>query len=755
MPDLAPAHTFFVKRRALGAKVRKEPEVYDILRHNILIRTASRLGFIWPAFSLTFFVLTIFIFGALAPLAAQSNPVPLITPPLLPTAVAPGSSGFTLTVNGTGFAAGSVVTWNGSSRATTVVSSSQLTATILASDVASVGTAAISVVSPAPGGGTSNVLFFPINQPTASVSTIETNITVGNYASSIAQGDFNRDGKPDLAVVSIVTYCGYDCEGNGFVNILLGNGDGTFTVGPNIPTQFWATSVTVGDFNRDGKLDLAIAYGDTYEVPTGVAILFGNGDGTFTTGPTTAGTGQTSDSIAAGDFNGDGILDLAMTNECSTPGLSCPSSSVTIFLGNGDGTFTVASAPTVGFAQQVTVGDFNGDGKLDLAVEGGEVSILLGNGDGTFTPGEVLLQASNIRAVSLADFNGDGKLDFAGFINCIVYPCVSGEVVVYTGNGDGTFTAAPSFNTPLGTWTGSVGDFNQDGIVDIAVDAISSGGDDISFALGKGAAVFTEGAAFPAGPYPTQTAVADFNGDGKLDVATVSVCADGGECYTTYDGLVAILLQTATVALTPGNLSFPTQVIGTTSYYQPVNLNNNGTTPINIENIRTSGSFAQTNSCGTTLASGAACTINVTFTPRTKNTQTGSLVVTEDSPRNSQTISLSGLGTAVSLSPTGLAFGEQAVGTTSPPQTTVLTNVGSGPLNITKIEVTGSAAPAGEFIQTNNCGSSLPAGKSCTIGVVFAPTFASYVRAYLSVATNGGGGTQFVELFGVGKFGQP
>jgi hypothetical protein len=687
--------------------------------------------------------LTLLVISTLA--AAQANPVPLINAPLLPTAVVPGSAGFSLTVNGTGFVPGSVVTWNGSSRTTMLVNSSQLTASILAADVISASTASIAVVSPAPGGGTSNVLFFPINQPTASASTLEADITVGYSPSWMVEGDFNSDGKPDLAVLSQISNCGQQCEGDGFVNILLGNGDGTFTLGPNITTGFWATSMTTGDFNGDGKLDLAIAYGNTFDVPTGVAILFGNGDGTFTTGPTTAGTGQSSDSIAAGDFNGDGILDLAMTNECSEPGLNCPSGSVTIFLGNGDGTFRVASDPAVGGAQRVVVGDFNGDGKLDLAVEGGEVSILLGNGDGTFATGEVLLEASNVRAIALGDFNGDGKLDFAGFINCITSQCLTGEVSIFTGNGDGTFTAGSTFDTPAGTWTGSVGDFNQDGKIDLAILAAPY----LNFAFGNGDGTFTDGASFSSGAGAKLTAVADFNGDGKLDIATLSNC---GLCNINYDGIVAILLQTPTIALTPSTLTFTIQTIGTTSYFQPVNLNNNANTPLNIANIRATGDFAQTNSCGSSLAAGTACTIDVTFTPRAKGTRTGSVIVTDASTGTAQTMSLSGTATAVNLSPTELEFGDQTIRTVSPPQNIVLTNEGQGPLLITQIRINGPQSAAAEFSEVNNCGRGLTGGQSCTITVTFAPTFYGSVAAAVGVSTNGGGGNQSVEIGGRGVY---
>src|ERR1019366_3042856 len=139
-------------------------------------------------------------------LFGQSNPVPFVNQPLVPTTVAPGSSGFTLTVNGTGFVSGSVVNWNGSPRATTFVSASKLKAAIPAADIATNGTATVTVVNPAPGGGTSNRAFVPGSSP-----------ATGDCPSSVAVGDFNGDGILDLAVAN-------DCSNT--ISMLLGDGTG-------------------------------------------------------------------------------------------------------------------------------------------------------------------------------------------------------------------------------------------------------------------------------------------------------------------------------------------------------------------------------------------------------------------------------------------------------------------------------------------------------------------------------------------------
>src|SRR5208337_5171880 len=150
-------------------------------------------------------------------------PVPLINLPLVPDATAPGGTGFTLTVNGTGFVSSSVVNWNGSPRATTFVSSSQLTAKIAASDVATAGTVSVSVVSPAPGGGKSNVVFFPVTPNTGDTALFNqgASLPTGEYANSVAVGDFNGDGNLDFAVASWFS---------GNVYVYLGDGAGNFTL---------------------------------------------------------------------------------------------------------------------------------------------------------------------------------------------------------------------------------------------------------------------------------------------------------------------------------------------------------------------------------------------------------------------------------------------------------------------------------------------------------------------------------------------
>ena len=267
--------------------------------------------------------------------------------------------------------------------------------------------------------------------------------------SSVAVGDFNGDGKTDLAVVNVSSHN---------ASVLLGNGDGTFQSSMILNVGANPRAVAVGDFNGDGKADLAV--GNSFD--NNVSVLLGKGDGTFQAA-VNYGAGTAPQSVAPGDFNGDGKIDLAVANYGPPQG---GGGSVSVLLGNGDGTFQSAVNYTAGFAPfEVTAGDLNGDGKADLAIANSgsnNLSVLLGNGDGTFKAAVNYTVAGSPRSVAVGDFNGDGKADLA-------VASYSGGVTVLSGNGDGTFQSAGNNAAGSAPLAVAVGDFNRDGAADLAV----------------------------------------------------------------------------------------------------------------------------------------------------------------------------------------------------------------------------------------------------------------------------------------------
>ena len=573
-----------------------------------------------------------------------ANPAPLISQPLVPDAVPVGGSDFPLTVNGSGFVSSSVVHWNGTALTTTFVSFDQLTATVPATDISGAGTSSVTVTNPTPGGGTSNVAFFTVTGPTNSVSlALLPPVGVGITPSDTVVGDFNIGGAQDLAIVN----CGdpFPCaDGSaGTVSVLVGNGDGTFR---SISTQSFGQdpiSAAAGDFDRDGKLDLAVAdFCPACETGI-VSILRGNGDGTLSVGhyPDVS-VGANPVAVITADFNGDGNLDLAVANNGSD--------SVSIRLGNGDGSFcsppncppdvTVGSGPTA-----LVTGDFNGDGILDLAVANagdgtqlGTLTILLGNGDGTFNaaPGQPPLGHYPVSLVA-GDF-GSGNLDLA------VSNRMDNTVQILLGNGAGTFQTQNVYSVGSLPARITAGDLNGDNLVDLAVvnsgDGTSNG--TVAILLGEGNGNFrTSPLPPPTGKLPSSLALGDFNGDGRLDLAVAN--AD--------DNTVSVLLQTPIVSTNPSSLDFGSQPINTTSASQPVLVTNTGSASLNISGISIAGTnggdFAEMNDCGTVLSAGASCNVAVTFTPTATGARNATLSISDNAPGSPQTISLTGTGTTL------------------------------------------------------------------------------------------------------------
>ena len=388
---------------------------------------------------------------------------------------------------------------------------------------------------------------FTVSEAVASgILTPATNtpFATGTHPLASATGDFNGDGIPDL-VVTVVSP-------SGFVDVLLGDGTGGFTPSSGSPfaVAVQPQYVAVGDFNGDGKLDLATTSTDA----DNVTVLLGDGTGGFsqaTGSPFTV--GSVPGSVVVADFNDDGIQDLATANTGSN--------NITVLLGNGTGGFSpstgspfAAGSGPVGIA----TADFNGDGIPDLVSANNgdnDITVLLGNGSGGFSAasGSPFAAGSGPLFIVAADFNGDGKPDIA------VGNRSGNTVTVLLGNGSGSFTAATGSpfavgNQPYGL---KAGDFNGDGIPDLAV--ANENDNTITLLLGNGTGGFSAagGSPFAAGSTPTSLAVADFNGDGIEDVAIPDI---NGNNVTVLLGALApttSLLSTTSELVIPVGQSVP------------------------------------------------------------------------------------------------------------------------------------------------------------------------------------------------------
>jgi Peptidase family M23/FG-GAP-like repeat len=343
-------------------------------------------------------------------------------------------------------------------------------------------------------------LSFIADHRATQLAFVRSDFMTGSGPASVATGDFNGDGRLDLATANY---------SDSTVSVLLGTGDGTFLPKVDYQAAIDPWSVTVADLNGDGFADLAIA------TDSKVSILLGLGDGTFASEMDFPTDGRGGDAIVTGDFNHDGSTDLAVADAFT--------SNVSILLGNGDGTF---ASPTLLNASlsvgSIVVRDFNGDGNLDLAFDdpsGQDVSILFGDGTGAFPSGSDF-STSPYSPISLAvaDVNTDGKLDLLANLG--------GILGVLLGNGDGTFGSVQSYGMGSGG-SGSdhnvvVGDFDSDGKLDVALVSSVVPNPVLSVLLGAGDGTFNNQTNFDAPGAPGSTTTGDFNGDGKLDLAVVS-----------------------------------------------------------------------------------------------------------------------------------------------------------------------------------------------------------------------------------------
>ncbi|MGA7342205.1 MAG: Ig-like domain repeat protein [Terracidiphilus sp.] len=368
---------------------------------------------------------------------------------------------------------------------------------------------------------------------------------------SVAVGDLNGDGRPDLVLTK---------KGSGSVTVLLGNGKGGFNAGVDYPAATRAANALLADLNGDGRLEVVV----TDSAAGAIDVLAGNGDGTLGK-PVSYAAIANPVALAAGSFTGNGKLDLAVAGAkglavllndgsghfsaaVSIPLGSLPRSlaaadlrnaghddlalanqdgTVSVLLGDGAGNFHAQSAVSVasGPLSALVSGDFNGDGKRDLAVSAAAsntVTVLLGRGDGSFEPGVAYAVGNGPASLIAANLRGSGVTDLVSVNQA------ANTFSVLAGNGDGTFRPSADFttgNTPLAL---AAGDFNGDGKADLAI--LNSADATISVPLGRGDGTFVAARAYRADLERKAIASGDLNGDGRPDLVVSNFCGSDPSC---------------------------------------------------------------------------------------------------------------------------------------------------------------------------------------------------------------------------------
>jgi FG-GAP-like repeat/FG-GAP repeat len=333
---------------------------------------------------------------------------------------------------------------------------------------------------------------------------------IGTDVYDIGVADFNRDGDVDLAVPTFGPN----------VSVLLGGPGGSFGAPITVPVDegFRTSSLAVGDFNADGDPDLAVtSLSSSEDLPRNVAVLFGQTGAAFST-PTTLAAGDFPIDVAVGDFNRDGDPDLAVANDTSLS-----SGGISIFVGGPSGGFAGPTSLSGGGLNSVVVGDFNADGDQDLAATLDlAVSVFLGDAGATFgtpttTPVLSVEEGFLTPASAVGDFNGDGDPD-------LVVVNSGGGLLVLTGGSAESFSVATELAVSGHPESVAVADFDRDGDPDLA--ATESGGSRAAIFVGGAASSFSGPTSVPLGDFPRPIAVGDFDADGDADIAAANVVSD-------------------------------------------------------------------------------------------------------------------------------------------------------------------------------------------------------------------------------------
>lgn len=579
--------------------------------------------------------------------------------------------------------------------------------------------------------------FNAVNNPSSGTLPTANAFVPGGGCTDIAVGDFNKDGKLDIAT----GLAGVNSAA--LVAVLPGNGDGTFG-----PERLWGTadtpqSIAVGDFNGDGSLDWMASTGQINSANQGsVTIGLGRGDGTFlATESYVAGSGPSW--AAEADFNKDGKLDVIVPNS--------PAQNISIFLGNGDGTLQPAlSIPFPELSPSfVVTGDFNNDGNEDFVAfsswcpnfANAPLVTYLGKGDGTFQNPvssniSGLTSCGSLNVMVAGDFNGDGKLDIGMLLTDNTGPLI----VVMLGNGDGTFQAPKITAAPGGraTWM-SVGDLNQDGKLDAVV--VQYMNNEMQVFLGNGDGTFQSPTTLATGRLPGFSVLGDFNGDGRADIVVDNQQDNNAEIYLgNGDGTFN---SPSLINIAPSN-SPPSIMMA-----HDLNLdghldilfghNDNRGTGISLLLGNGDGTFQAVENYLVSGFSGvtAVADFNGDGAP-------DALLV--DSGEQFITILLNQTPPPIVVSPSSLSFGAQLVGTTSSALLAKVANHGAAAATV-------GVAVSGDFLQTSDCPVSpatLAPATSCNISVTFKPTETGARNGSVTVSDNLPGSPQTVALTGTG-----
>lgn len=609
-------------------------------------------------------------------------------------------------------------------------------------------------------------------------------VAAGFSPQSVTVGDFNSDGIPDLAVA--------DFTGNN-VTVLLGDGTGLFAADPGSPFPVGSrpVSVAAADFNGDGTTDLAVVN----QSSNSVTVLLGDGFGGFSQAPGSPfATGSHPISVVAGDVNRDGSPDLIVANYNSK--------TLSIFVNDRSAVFTQSVNSPVGVGgnpEQVVTGDFNGDGILDVATANlqGTTSLLRGNGQGKFTlaPGSPLAVSTRASSLAVADFNADGVTDLA------VANLNDNNVRVLLGQLTQTATAIANNVKLIGSGAHSVfasypGDTNygasESRNISLGASELFLSPYSLSF-----------GSALLGSTSSPRTVTITNNGKSTINIGSVLVSGNNPLSFSSTDTCSAPLLagknciiqvsfrpqgtgaQSAeidifddasnspqvvpvsgvgaatTISISPASLNFGGVESGNHSNAQSLTLTNTGNAPLAISNIAITGvgaaSFSSSNNCGSTLAVHASCGIQVQFQPQATGILKATVLITDNGVGSPQQAGLAGIGLSptpgVRLSTSALRFGTVVVGSNSPTSAVTLTNVGVAALTISKIALTGTDPQ--DFAEANTCGTSLGSGKSCSISVLFRPTQAGSRAALVEVSDNASGSPQILLVTGTGETSGP